>query len=125
MQTRDPTPCFQVAYQRILQLTYIDELLGALKTVFVKLFQPFLAAFVASLHAVNSTTVALSTSASEPTRWNFAKAFEGWDAAFDKLLKGLENKAAEVRSYHKRTIGRSCTALLDLLGPQISSTPRC
>jgi signal recognition particle receptor subunit alpha len=71
--------------------------LVALKTVFVELFQPFIAAFVASLRAVNSTAVALSNSASEPTRWNFAKALEGWDATFDKLLKGLENKAAEVR----------------------------
>jgi signal recognition particle receptor subunit alpha len=92
------TSHFKVAYQRILQLTYVDDLLGALKTVFVKLFQPFVAAFVASLHAVNSSAVALSNSASDPIRWNFAKAFEGWDAAFDKLLKGLENKAAEVCS---------------------------
>lgn len=69
----------------------------ALKTVFVELFRPFIAAVVASLRAANNTAVALSNSASEPTRWNFAKAFEGWDATFDKLLKGLENKAAEVR----------------------------
>jgi len=75
--------------------------LGALKTVFVKLFQPFLAAFVASLHAVNNTAVVLSNAASQPTRWNVTKMLEGWDAAFDKLLKGLENKAAEVRFSHK------------------------
>ena len=90
---------FQVTYQRILQLTYVDELLGALKTVFVELFRPFIAAFVATLRAANNTAVALSNSASDPIRWNFAKAFEGWDATFDKLLKGLENKAAEVRSF--------------------------
>jgi signal recognition particle receptor subunit alpha len=99
-----PFPAFQVAYQRILQLTYVDELLGALKTVFVKLFQPFLAAFVASLHAVNNTTVVLSNAASQPTSWNFAKVLEGWDVAFDKLLKGLENKAAEVRFCHECTV---------------------
>jgi len=74
--------------------------LGALKTVFVELFRPFIAAFVASLRAANNAAVALSNSASEPTCWNFAKAFEGWDATFDKLLKGLENKASEVRSCH-------------------------
>ena len=28
--------------------------------------------------------------------WNFAKAFEGWDKVFDKLLKGIEEKAAQV-----------------------------
>ncbi|KAI0256473.1 SRP54-type protein [Lactifluus subvellereus] len=97
---------FVVAYQRILQLTYVDDLLGALKTVFVKLFQPFLAAFVASLHAVNNSAVTLSNSASEPIRWNFARAFEGWDAAFDKLLKGLENKAAEDRKSRLRPATR-------------------
>jgi len=97
---------FVVAYQRILQLTYVDDLLGALKTVFVKLFQPFIAAFVASLHAVNNTAVALSNSASEPTRWNFVKALEGWDVTFDKLLKGLENKAAEDRKYRLRPTAR-------------------
>ncbi|KAH9997500.1 SRP54-type protein [Russula vinacea] len=97
---------FVVAYQRILQLTYVDDLLGALKTVFVKLFQPFIAAFVASLHAVNNTAVALSNSASEPTRWNFVKALEGWDATFDKLLKGLESKAAEDRKYRLRPTAR-------------------
>ena len=120
---------FQVAYQRILQLTYVDDLLGALKTVFVKLFQPFIAAFVASLHAVNNTAVALSNSASEPTRWNFVKALEGWDATFDKLLKGLENKAAEVRfclnvstraltqshARHFRTVNIVCAPQLDSL----------
>lgn len=102
VQIRNPFRS-QVAYQRILQLTYVDDLLGALKTVFVKLFQPFLAAFVASLHAVNSSAVTLSNSASEPIRWNFARALEGWDAAFDKLLKGLENKAAEVRYSHEHS----------------------
>ena len=107
---------FQVAYQRILQLTYVDELLGALKTVFVELFRPFITAFVASLRAVNNTAVALSNSASEPC-WNFAKAFEGWDATFDKLLKGLENKAAEVRSSHTYHVRHSRKATRGVSGP--------
>ena len=93
-RTCDPSH-IQVAYQRVLQLTYVEELLGALKTIFVKLFQPFLAAFVASLHVVKNTAIAISNP--EPPRWNFAEAFEGWDAAFDKLLQSLENKVAEVR----------------------------
>jgi len=82
---------FVVAYQRILQLTYIDELLAALKTLFVKLFEPFLTTFVASLHAINNGTI-------EPSAgWNFAKAFESWDKVFDKVLKGLEDKATQER----------------------------
>lgn len=97
---------FVVAYQRVLQLTYVEELLSALKTIFVKLFQPFLAAFVASLHVVKNTAIALSNSVSEPSRWNFAEALEGWDAAFDKLLQGLENKVAEDRKHRLRPAAR-------------------
>lgn len=82
----------QVAYQRILQLTYVDELLSALKTLFVKLFEPFLATFLASLHAVNSGKAGAESAVS----WNFAKAFDNWDNIFDKLLAGLEGKAAQV-----------------------------
>ena len=79
---------FVVAYQRILQLTYVDDLMAAMKALFVQLFEPFLTAFVASLHKeigdLGSTM-----------DWNFAKAFDGWDKLFDKLLKGLEDKAAQ------------------------------
>ncbi|KAI0781069.1 signal recognition particle binding protein [Trametes elegans] len=84
---------FVVAYQRILQLTYVEDLLNALKTLFVKLFQPFLTTFVASLHVTSTVRAPSDTSAS----WNFAKAFDGWDAIFDKLLRGLEDKAAQER----------------------------
>lgn len=84
---------FKVAYQHILQLTYVEDLLVALKTLFVKLYKPFLTAFVSSLHAINSGKVAALDTVDS---WNFAKAFEGWDDVFGKLLKGLEDKAALV-----------------------------
>ena len=70
----------------------MDDLLAALKTLFIKYFEPFLAAFVASLHALNSAKAA----ASQATTWDFAKAFEGWDTVFDKVLRGFEEKAALV-----------------------------
>lgn len=75
-----------------MQLTYVDDLLAAIKALFVKLFEPFLATFVASLHALNNK----STSARALQTWDFIKAFEGWDKVFDKILKGLEDKAAQV-----------------------------
>ena len=82
----------QVAYQRILQLTYVNDLLAALKSLFVKAFEPFLTNFVASLHALNSVKVA----AGQVKAWNFTQAFEGWDVIFDKVLRGFEDKAAQV-----------------------------
>ncbi|KAI0831167.1 signal recognition particle binding protein [Trametes gibbosa] len=86
---------FVVAYQRILQLTYVDDLLNALKTLFIKLFQPFLTTFVASLHATGTAKLSSLPESSAP--WTFAKAFDGWDGIFDKLLRGLEDKAAQER----------------------------
>ncbi|KAJ3556901.1 hypothetical protein NM688_g1770 [Phlebia brevispora] len=88
---------FVVAYQRILQLTYVDELLAAMKKLFVQYFGPFLTAFVASLHAVSGAKVASSGVGEVATTWDFAKAFEKWDALFDDLLRTLESKAAQDR----------------------------
>lgn len=85
---------FVVAWQRIIQLTYVDELLLALKTLFIKYYEPFIAAFVASLHALNSA----KTTAFEPTSWNLSKAFENWDSIFDKILQGLEDKNRKSRA---------------------------
>ena len=81
-----------MAYQRILQLTYVEDLLTALKTLFIKYYEPFLTAFVASLHALN-------TARTEATSWDFGKALEGWDTIFDKVLRGFEEKAAMVRNF--------------------------
>ena len=75
-------------------MTYVDELLVALKTLFVQLFQPFLSTFVASLHASSTGKVLAADTA---TTWDFTKAFERWDKLFDDVLRGLENKAAQVR----------------------------
>ena len=83
----------QVAYQRILQLTYVDDLLAALKSVFVKLFEPFLRSFVTSLHAINAGAVPVGTH----TSWDFMQAFKDWDQVFDRLLRNFEGKAAQVR----------------------------
>ncbi|KAK7693318.1 hypothetical protein QCA50_002885 [Cerrena zonata] len=87
---------FVVAYQRILQLTYIDELLATLKSIFVKLFEPFLATFIASLHAASKGKI-LSTVGETAATWDFSKAFENWDAVFNKILHGLESKATQDR----------------------------
>ncbi|KAJ3505503.1 hypothetical protein NLJ89_g7380 [Agrocybe chaxingu] len=95
---------FVVAYQRILQLAYVDDLLAAMKRLFVQYFEPFLAALVASLHSFNSAKAARIQQA---TSWDFAKTFERWDVLFDKLLKGLEEKAAQDRKSRLRTTVRA------------------
>ncbi len=77
----------QVAYQRILQLTYIDDLLSAMRRLFIQYFEPVLTAFIASLHTMNTAKAATF----QTTSWDFQKMFKSWDALFDKLLKELED----------------------------------
>jgi hypothetical protein len=74
----------------------VEELLVALKTLFIKLFEPFLAAFVASLHPSSAVAASGKKGTAVTNLWDFSKSFEGWDKLFDKLLKGFEDKAAEV-----------------------------
>lgn len=62
-----------------------------MKTLFLKLFQPFLTTFMASLHSAGSTTNTLNA-----VVLDFRKAFEGWDKVFDKLISGFEEKAGKV-----------------------------
>ncbi|KAH9484160.1 Signal recognition particle receptor subunit alpha-like protein, partial [Psilocybe cubensis] len=93
---------FVVAYQRILQLTYVDDLLAAMKRLFIQYFEPFVASFVASLHNIGT----IKNAAAEGPSWDFAKAFERWDTLFDKLLKSLEEKAAQDRKSRLRSVVR-------------------
>ncbi|KJA18586.1 hypothetical protein HYPSUDRAFT_45131 [Hypholoma sublateritium FD-334 SS-4] len=90
---------FVVAYQRILQLTYVDDLLAAMKRVFIQYFSPFVATFVTSLHSIN----AVGTAAAQAATWDFSKTFERWDSIFNTLLKVLEEKAAQDRKSRLRT----------------------
>ncbi|KAG8961465.1 hypothetical protein FRC03_005354 [Tulasnella sp. 419] len=82
---------FVVAYQRILQLSYIEDLLAAMKDLFIKLYQPFLTTFIESLHVIRSADIKSTT---HPAAWDFTRALDGWDKIFDKLLRGFEDKAA-------------------------------
>ncbi|PPQ78543.1 hypothetical protein CVT25_011815, partial [Psilocybe cyanescens] len=94
---------FVVAYQRILQLTYVDDLLAAMKRLFIQYFEPFVTSFVASLHNISSVKAV----AGQGPSWDFTKTFERWDVLFDKLLKSLEEKAAQDRKSRLRSVVRA------------------
>ena len=66
--------------------------MAAIKALFVKLFEPFLTTFVTSLHALSNG----STRVNSVQTWDFSKALEGWDRVFDKVLRGIEDKASQV-----------------------------
>lgn len=103
--TCSPLTAHQVAYQRILQLSYVDDLLAAIKALFIKLYNPFLTSFVASLHASASATSDI-ISESSPS-WDFVAAFKGWDKVFDKVLRDLEQKANQERRLRARQLAVS------------------
>ena len=92
-----------MAYQRILQLTYVEDLLAAMKRLFIQFFGPFLTTFVRSLHAGAGAKLAADGDGTVAT-WDFAKAFAKWDAVFNEVLRGLELKAAQVRLHFSGTL---------------------
>ena len=100
----------QVAYQRILQLTYVEDLLAALKSVFLSLYEPFLASFVASVHGKFSSasqSITLSKGVTinpDISTWDFSRIFEGWDKTFDKVLKRIEEKVSQDRKARIRSV---------------------
>lgn len=63
-----------------------------MKKLFIQYFQPFVASFVASLQSVSN----VKTAVNQATTWDFISTFQSWDTLFDKLLKGLEEKASQV-----------------------------
>ena len=65
-----------------------------MKALFIKLFEPFLTTFVASLHAMSKGK--LGTSRYGQSSWTFTEVFQGWDKLFADLLKTFEDKAAQV-----------------------------
>ncbi|PLW19898.1 hypothetical protein PCASD_13847 [Puccinia coronata f. sp. avenae] len=70
---------FVVAYQRILQLTYITELLESMKSMFTSLYGSILDT------TFNSWIVPEAGLAE-----GFKELFKGWDQSFHKLLKEIE-----------------------------------
>jgi hypothetical protein len=83
----------QVAYHRLLHLSYIPTLLETLKTLFLSLYSPYLTSFVESVKG------GVAPAAGEKAvEWDFKQAFEGWDGIFEKVLKKAEEGEAKVSS---------------------------
>lgn len=91
---------FVVAYQRILQLTYVEELLEAVKRTFLAAYQGTVRAIVDSTKGKDLGSLGLSPTQLRRLlggREGWAKLFKGWEVTFAKLLRDLELGAAKVR----------------------------
>lgn len=86
---------FVVAYQRILQLSYVDELLLQVKKAFLKAYEDTVRSIVESAKGrdvLSRGTVPASLFNGE----GWAKLFEGWEDTFSRILRELELGAAKV-----------------------------
>jgi len=57
------------------------------------MFAPFLTTFVQSLHAAQTGDIRILAN---QTSWDFQTVFSTFNKVFDKLLRGFEDKAAQV-----------------------------
>lgn len=86
---------FVVVYQRILQLSYIDELLDTIRTLFTDLFAPFVRKLTLSSKSAISSGASRVITLSESARLEFASALKEWDNIFTRTLRNLEKAAAQ------------------------------
>ncbi|CAD6886890.1 unnamed protein product [Tilletia laevis] len=76
---------FIVVYQRILQLTYIDQLLASVQEQFTALFGPLIKSILSPTHA-SAITSSLQS--------QFASALQSWNQIFLATLRSLERAHA-------------------------------
>jgi signal recognition particle receptor subunit alpha len=86
---------FVVAYQRILQLSYVDELLLQVKKAFLRAYEETVRTIVDSSKG-KDVLVSGNTAASLFSGQGWAQLFEGWEDVFNRILRELELGAAKV-----------------------------
>ncbi|SNX82626.1 related to SRP101 - signal recognition particle receptor, alpha chain [Melanopsichium pennsylvanicum] len=88
---------FVVVYQRILQLSYIDELLETVRSLFTDLFAPFVRKLAQSSKSAIASGTSKAATLSESMCLEFSTALKEWDEIFTKTLRSLEKAAAQSR----------------------------
>lgn len=85
---------FVVVYQRILQLTYIPQLLSSIKELFLDFFRPFILALGEATGPSGRSNLNSLLSAKK-FRQGFETKLKEWELAFLKTLRSLERDAAQ------------------------------
>ncbi|TIC02260.1 P-loop containing nucleoside triphosphate hydrolase protein [Wallemia mellicola] len=89
---------FVIAYSKMIQLNYVEELIETTKQLFVSLFKPLIEQLVNSL------------SGGEPLNQmeSIPSLFKGWDSVFDKLLKDIDsNKKQRAKLQNNKKAAKS------------------
>ncbi|GAA6062206.1 hypothetical protein JCM10212_006487 [Sporobolomyces blumeae] len=104
---------FVAAYQRILSLSYVPDLLELVKRQFLKQYRSTVEAVVDSTKGKD--VIRGGEERDEPYRLFGAQGwqglFKGWDETFNRILKELESNAAKTKRVKEHS--RSATELLD------------
>jgi signal recognition particle receptor subunit alpha len=85
---------FVVIYQRILQLTYIPQLLSSIKELFLDFFKPFVLALGEATGPSGRSSLNSLFSAKK-LKAEFESRLKEWEATFLKTLRSLERDAAQ------------------------------
>lgn len=85
---------FVVAYQRILQLTYVEDLLVAIRAAFLGAYEGTVRAIVDSTHGKDGLVGGRGIFGGQ----GWAKLFKGWEETFARILREFEMGAAKVSS---------------------------
>lgn len=85
---------FVVVYQRILQLTYIPQLLASIKDLFLDFFKPFVLALGEATGPSGKSNLN-SLSIARKLKSEFEARLKEWEMTFLKTLRTLERDAAQ------------------------------
>ncbi|GAA5837923.1 hypothetical protein JCM9279_004069 [Rhodotorula babjevae] len=104
---------FCVAYQRILSLPYVADLLEAVRKAFLRTYRDTVQAIVDSsargkdvlVSAASSTSAGVGNAAAFALfgKDGWQKLFEGWDETFNRILRDFEASAAKNKKLKPRT----------------------
>ncbi|KAK0527652.1 hypothetical protein OC834_004339 [Tilletia horrida] len=99
---------FIVVYQRILQLTYIDQLLASVQEQFTALFGPLIKTILSPAHG-SAITASLQS--------QFASALQSWNQIFLSTLRSLERANAHGKRQSALSSSASSAAAAAALAP--------
>ncbi|BGP39596.1 hypothetical protein JCM10449v2_003547 [Rhodotorula kratochvilovae] len=113
---------FCVAYQRILSLPYVADLLDAVRKAFLKAYRDTVQAIVDSSARGKDVLVLGGAGAGSAAFGLFGekgwqKVFEGWDDTFNRILREFETSAAKNKKLKPRT-----SAVADTASPSSSAS---
>ncbi|TIA70392.1 hypothetical protein E3P92_02812 [Wallemia ichthyophaga] len=74
---------FVIAYSKIIQLGWVDELLETAKALFVSLFKPVIEHIIAALSGATPD---------DAVNLDLPAMFKGWDEVFDQLVNDIDKK---------------------------------